>query len=118
MDETLAYDGYAPGRYSPVESGNIQMYANISDPPSAIAPSDNLTSDNPTTVYGLTNLSDTLWEHDPRIRQLANSGGGGYQPQWFTYGGLTKRVDEDCADGPLEGPQSYQPHDCNYDPGN
>jgi len=37
---------------------------------------------------------------------------------YTTNCGLTKRVDEDCADGPLEGPQSYQPHNCNYYPGN
>ncbi|HLI51255.1 MAG TPA: glycoside hydrolase domain-containing protein [Thermomicrobiaceae bacterium] len=129
-DAELELDGFAPGLYGPIcttgtpeDSMFVQMVS--TDPvPDAIAPGDNI--DPPTGtgswVYGLKfdscALPDEYWNNNQRIRQLANNGGGGRQTQTFSYGGLALTVDEDCADGPLEGPTSYSTNNCNFYSGN
>ena len=110
--------GYISGLYGSTCGSQLSAFSGISPVPAVIAPADNL--DDPTGVYGLQCLSDGLWNSNQRIHQLANTGGGGYQPQTFSYNGSTAiTVDEDCIDGWIvANSPGVSPNNCNFYSGN
>jgi hypothetical protein len=88
-----AQSEYWGGVYGSSCSSQLTSFSTIANVPYAIAPRD--TSHSPTGVYGLSCLSDGLWNQDQRIHQLAAIVS-------LSYDGYPVIVDEDCADGPVD----------------
>ena len=91
-DQTVEQYGLQPGLYGSSCASYLQDMSTIYPVPMAIAPSD---PGNATTgVYGLTCLSDGVWNSNQRIHQTEST-------EYRTFNGTSLYVDQDCADGPV-----------------
>ncbi|HEX5465963.1 MAG TPA: glycoside hydrolase domain-containing protein [Candidatus Limnocylindrales bacterium] len=105
--ELAYFTAYWGGLYGSSCSSNLSSFASIANVPRAIAPRD--VNHDPTGVYGLSCLSDSLWDNEQRIHQLA-----AMVP--LMYGGHSLVVDEDCAYGPVDTNSGVDrsPFNCSY----
>jgi hypothetical protein len=97
LDTNTSFSG---GLYGSSAGSDLAAFHGIANPPTAIAPAD---YDGSTDVYDTSGIPSSYWTNE-RVKQYNNLPGGA------TYGGVTiSPIDQDCADGPLNGGSDWTP---------